>query len=184
MGLVKLGTLSAKAIDEMLQYAHETQHEKIIRGLALGLALIAYGREEEADSLIEQLTRDKDPILRYGGVYAIALAYAGTGSNRALQKLLHIAVSDTNDDARRAAVTALGFILFRTPKQVPKLVELLAESFNPHVRYGATLALGVSCASTGLQVRDRLCWEICTAVCSEFFFSFVFFFIFNFSGSD
>ena len=30
------------------------------------------------------------------------------------------------------------------------MVELLAESYNPHVRYGATLALGISCAGTGL----------------------------------
>ena len=29
----------------MLAYAHDTQHEKIIRGMAVGLALIQYGRE-------------------------------------------------------------------------------------------------------------------------------------------
>ena len=37
MGLVMLGSASKKAIDEMLAYAHDTQHEKIIRGLALGI---------------------------------------------------------------------------------------------------------------------------------------------------
>ncbi len=31
------------------------------------------------------------------------------------------------------------------------MVQLLSESYNPHVRYGATLALGISCAGTGLQ---------------------------------
>lgn len=31
------------------------QHEKIIRGLALGLALISYGTEEGADTLVEQV---------------------------------------------------------------------------------------------------------------------------------
>lgn len=41
-----LGSASAHAIDEMLMYTHETQHEKIIRGLAMGLALVMYGREE------------------------------------------------------------------------------------------------------------------------------------------
>ena len=49
-------------------------------------------------------------------------------------KLLHVAVSDVSDDVRRAAVTCLGFLLFRTPDVVPQLVSLLAESFNPHVR--------------------------------------------------
>ncbi|KAJ3088234.1 proteasome regulatory particle base subunit [Quaeritorhiza haematococci] len=150
MGLVMLGTASSKAIDEMLQYAHETQHEKIIRGLALGISMIMYGREEEADTLIEQLCADKDPILRYGGIYTVAMAYSGTGNNKAIKRLLHVAVSDVNDDVRRAAVTALGFVLFKTPDQVPRIVQLLSESYNPHVRYGATLALGISCAGTGM----------------------------------
>ncbi|KNC97437.1 proteasome regulatory particle base subunit RPN2 [Spizellomyces punctatus DAOM BR117] len=151
MGLVMLGTASSRAIEEMLQYAHETQHEKIIRGLAIGISMIMYGREEEADALIEQLGTDKDPILRYGGIYTVAMAYSGTGNNKAIRRLLHVAVSDVNDDVRRAAVTALGFLLFRTPKQVPRVVQLLSESYNPHVRYGATLALGISCAGTGLK---------------------------------
>ncbi|KAG0327315.1 proteasome regulatory particle base subunit [Dissophora globulifera] len=149
MGMVMLGTASEKALDEMLQYAHETQHEKIIRGLAVGISLVMYGKEDAADALIEQLAADKDPIMRYGGMYTIAMAYCGTGSNKAIRRLLHVAVSDVNDDVRRAAVTALGFILFRSYKQVPRIVQLLSESYNPHVRYGACLALGISCAGTG-----------------------------------
>lgn len=77
------------------------------------------------------------------------MAYAGTGNNKAIRRLLHVAVSDVNDDVRRAAVMSLGFILFRTPKQVPRVVQLLAESYNPHVRYGATMALAFSCAGSG-----------------------------------
>ena len=149
MGMVMLGTASEKALDEMLQYAHETQHEKIIRGLAVGISLVMYGKEDAADDLIEKLSADKDPILRYGGMYTIAMAYCGTGSNKAIRRLLHVAVSDVSDDVRRAAVTALGFILFRSYKQVPRIVQLLSESYNPHVRYGACLALGISCAGTG-----------------------------------
>ncbi|KAK9446473.1 armadillo-type protein [Limtongia smithiae] len=150
MGLVMLGSGSERALDEMLQYAHDTQHEKIIRGLAVGIALLMYGKEEAADSLIDKLLDEQDPILRYGGVFTIALAYCGTGNNTAIKRLLHLAVSDVNDDVRRAAVMSLGFILFRNPTAVPRMVELLSESYNPHVRYGAALALGISCAGTGL----------------------------------
>lgn len=46
---------------------------------------------------------------------------------------------------------SLGFILFRKPKSVPRIVELLSESYNPHIRYGAAMALGISCAGTGLD---------------------------------
>lgn len=76
-----------------LQYAQETQHEKILRGLAVGIALTMYGRMEEADALIESLTRDKDPILRWSGMYTIGMAYCGSGNNQAIRRLLHVAVS-------------------------------------------------------------------------------------------
>ncbi|EQC29693.1 hypothetical protein SDRG_12693 [Saprolegnia diclina VS20] len=152
IGLVHCGAgdtpVGGDMIKELLSYAHDTKHEKIIRGAVMGIALMLYGREEHAEAVIEQLTRDKDPIVRYGGVYTIAMAYVGTANNQAVKRLLHIAVSDVSDDVRRAAVTCLGFVLFRTPAQVPKLVSLLAESFNPHVRYGACIAVGIACAGT------------------------------------
>ncbi|KAL9127651.1 MAG: hypothetical protein Q9217_003519 [Psora testacea] len=151
MGLIMLGTGNIRALEDMIQYAHDTQHEKIVRGLGLGMALIMYGRQEGADELVTGLLEDPDPILRYGGIQTLALAYCGTGSNKAVRKLLHVAVSDVSDDVRRYAVMSLGFILFRKPKSVPRMVELLSESYNPHVRYGAAMALGISCAGTGLD---------------------------------
>ncbi|EFY97637.1 proteasome/cyclosome and HEAT repeat protein [Metarhizium robertsii] len=151
MGLIMLGTGNVKALEVMITYAHETTHEKIVRGVALGMALIMFGRQEGADVLVEGLLNDPDPTLRYGGIMTVALAYCGTGSNKAIRKLLHTAVSDVNDDVRRIAVMSLGFILFRKPGSVPRMVELLSESYNPHVRYGSAMALGISCAGTGLD---------------------------------
>ena len=114
----------------------------------MALALIMYGQEEGADAMIEQLSRDKDPVFRYGAMYVIGMAYCGTGNNSAIRRLLHVAVSDVKDDTRRAAVTCLGFVLFRTPEKIPDLVSLLAESFSPHVRYGVCMAIGIGCAGT------------------------------------
>lgn len=151
MGLVNLGTGNGDALADMIAYAHDTKHEKIIRGLALGVALHVYAREEDADVVIEQMLTDKDAIIRYGGMHAIALAYAGTANNRAIKKLLHVGVSDVSDEVRRAAVTGLGFVLCNEPEQVPRIVQLLSESYNAHVRYGACLAVGISCAGTGLK---------------------------------
>uniref|UniRef100_A0A1A9V941 26S proteasome non-ATPase regulatory subunit 1 n=1 Tax=Glossina austeni TaxID=7395 RepID=A0A1A9V941_GLOAU len=151
MGMVMLGSKNAQAIEDMVSYAQETQHEKILRGLAVGISLTMFARLEESDPLVTSLSTDKDPVLRRSGMYTIAMAYNGTGSNKAIRKLLHVAVSDVNDDVRRAAVTAIGFILFRTPEQCPSVVSLLAESYNPHVRYGAAMALGIACAGTGLR---------------------------------
>jgi 26S proteasome regulatory subunit N2 len=148
MGMLLAGRASDKT-GEMLAYAHDTAHEKIIRGLAVGLALTCYGREEEADALVETLSRDADPILRYGGAFAAGLAYRGTGNNGAIRRLLHSAVSDVSDDVRRAAVLNLGFVLAAVPEQCPRVVALLAESYNPHVRYGAAMAVGIACAASG-----------------------------------
>lgn len=146
MGLVLLGSGNEAATHDMLTYALETQHENIIRSLAIGIALLHYGREEKADYIIEDLMKQESSILRYGGAFAIGLAYAGTGDNGAIKKLLHYAVSDPSDDVRRSAVLNLGFLLIRDYTAAPQLVKLLSQSHNPHVRYGTALALGISCA--------------------------------------
>jgi len=155
IGLVMVGQsdseLATNVIPNLLTTCHDTQHEKIIRALALAIAMMVYGKEESADVLIEQLSGDRDPIIRYGAMFAIAMAYCGTADNGSVRKLLHVAVSDVNDDVRRAAIMSLGFVMFRSPESVPKLVALLAESFNPHVRYGACLAVGIACAGTCLK---------------------------------
>lgn len=160
MGLIMLGTASSAAIDEMLQYAHETQHEKIIRGLGIGIALIVYGRQQEADGIIKELNNDLDPTLRYAGMFATALAYCGTSNSKIVRDVLHISVSDVNDDVRRAAVCALGFICFKDPNALISTVELLVDSYNPHVRYGSAIALGIACANSGsnaaLDLLSRL----------------------------
>ncbi|KAI8318872.1 26S proteasome regulatory complex, non-ATPase subcomplex, Rpn2/Psmd1 subunit [Martensiomyces pterosporus] len=149
MGLVMMGTNHESTLKDMLLYARETQHEKIIRALAVGMGLVMFGRKQEADPLVERLVDEEDPLLRLGAVQITAMAYCGTGDNGAIRRLLHLAVSDVNDDVRRAAVTGLGFLLLRNPEQVPRMVELLSESFNPHVRFGAALALGIACAGSG-----------------------------------
>lgn len=151
IGLVLLGSGNVDAIKDLLSYAHDTDHDKTVRGIALGLALIMYNQQEAADVLINGLLDDPNPTIRYGGIMTLALAYCGTSSNKAVRRLLHLAVSDVNDDVRRVAVMSLGFVLFRKPSAVPRMVELLAESYNPHVRYGATMALGIACAGTGLE---------------------------------
>lgn len=136
-------------VSELKNYARETHHEKIIRGISIGLALMQYQQEENADAMIEDMRTDRDPVLRYGAQYALAMAYCGTGSNKAIRILLHTAVSDVSDDVRMAAVISLAFVLFKTPERVPQLVKLLMESFNPHVRYASCMAVGIAMAGTG-----------------------------------
>lgn len=156
MGLVMIGAADQESITEILSHIDDQKHEKIIRALSLCLALQMYGKEEQADTLIEQMVRSKDSIVRYGAMYAIGSAYAGTSNNSAVKKLLHYAVSDVSDDVKRAALTNLGFLLLRKPKTVPESVKHLAESYNPHLRYGSAMAVGIGCAGTGLNEALKL----------------------------
>ncbi|KAJ6655508.1 hypothetical protein lerEdw1_005086, partial [Lerista edwardsae] len=94
----------------------------------------------------------QDPILRRSGMYTVAMAYCGSGNNKAIRRLLHVAVStvdngivaqftcgsllgksvqvsDVNDDVRRAAVESLGFILFRRDSSA-QLQENSADTFH------------------------------------------------------
>ena len=154
LGLVLCGAGStdseeiSEILAEIKNYACETQHEKIIRGISVGIALMYYQREEHADTIIAELKASRDPILRYGAMYTIAMAYVGTGNNSAVQQLLHSAVSDVNNDVRMASVIGLAFVLYKTPERVPQLVELLLDSFNSHVRYAACMAVGIAMAGS------------------------------------
>lgn len=78
---------------KILLYSPLLGHEKILRGLAVGISLTMFNRLEESDALVTSLSNDKDPVLRRSGMYTIAMAYCGTGNNQAIRKLLHVAVS-------------------------------------------------------------------------------------------
>lgn len=132
----------------------KTAHERIIRACALGVAFTMYRTRDnvKASGVINVMIGDKDAIVRYGGMYALGLAYIATSDSYAIRKLLRIAVSDVNNDVRRAAVINLGLICLDEPTKVPELISLLAESYNPNVRYGACIALGI--AGTNMTEED------------------------------
>ena len=81
MGLVMIGAADQESIQDTLSHIQDQNHEKIIRALSMSLALQMYGKEEQADTLITQMSTSKDVIVRYGAMYAIGAAYAGTSNN-------------------------------------------------------------------------------------------------------
>ena len=150
IGMIMLGCGPCYELTDLYNKASQSEHDKITRGGAMGLALMMYGQEENSETLVQTLLTSRIPIMRESAAWVTALAYVGTASNTALQLLLHLAVSDVNPDVRRAAVIGVGFVLSRNPKEVPEMVNLLAKSYHPHVRSGAALALGIACAGTGM----------------------------------
>ena len=53
-------------------------------GLLLGLVLLI---------AVINLFLLQDPLLRRAGMFTVAMAYCGSGDNRAIRRLLHVAVS-------------------------------------------------------------------------------------------
>ncbi|EAY10717.1 Proteasome/cyclosome repeat family protein [Trichomonas vaginalis G3] len=149
-GMIMLGVGPCQELEELVRVAENNDHEKIARGLAMCFAFMMYGKQDSAETLIAALLNHQKPILRESAAWVTALAYVGTASNVALERLLHLAVSDVNPDVRRAAVIGVGFVLSRHPSKVPSMLDLLAKSYHSHVRSGAALAVGIACAGTGM----------------------------------
>lgn len=84
----------------------------LITWLFLGLAILAYGRMEEAEPWINELFENKSSaILRQTAVCMLAMAYAGSGKAEVVRRLLSKVATDPNHDVKRFAVMAVGFVL-------------------------------------------------------------------------
>lgn len=152
LGLLLYGSPDEALMEELLQYSKETQHEKISRAICIGIALMysETGKGLEHNSTILEMINDSnDSIQRYGGIWALSLSFAKTGNRSAMEILLKSAVTDSSDDVRRSAVIGLGFVLYQDREELPELLRFLLQSYNPHVRYGAVMALGVCYAGSG-----------------------------------
>lgn len=161
IGFVMLGSSNMKVIETLHNHAKVTdQKEKTIRGLSMAIALILFGRENEADPVVELLLQSADPWIRLGGVFALGLAYAGTGYTKAIEKLLEVTVKETSDEVRRNAVMMIGFVGFKDIDQCIDMVKPLLESYNPHVRYGVALALGIAGCGTAHTKATEMLWTL------------------------
>ncbi|KAL7712588.1 26S proteasome non-ATPase regulatory subunit [Entamoeba marina] len=148
MGLVMMGTGDIEVCAEMINQCHNTKHSKIIRGTGVGISLIMFGMQQKADIVIGQMINDADAVVRYGGMFTIAMAYCGTANEDAIKQLLHYSVTDSSDEVKRAAVLCLGFVLSKRIDELCKTIHLLIDSYNPHIRFGSALALGIAGASS------------------------------------
>ncbi|CAD8134748.1 unnamed protein product [Paramecium octaurelia] len=147
-GLLNAGSGSIEQCKRLLVLAGQSDKDKIVRTLSLSIACILFHQEDKADVIIDQMLQSNDPLIRYGGCFTLAFAYVGTGSNKIIQKLLSISVNDVSEDVRRAAVISFGFLMFKNYESLPKIMRLLTLSYNPHIRYGTAIALGIACAGT------------------------------------
>lgn len=161
IGMVMLGSGNARALESMKRHAMEfDQKEKTVRGLAMGMALVLLGREDESLPLVDELLAHADPWVRLGGVFTIGMAFSGTANPKAIERLLEIAVRDVSDDVRRNAVMMIGFLTFKDPQLCIDMTKVLVDSYNAHIRYGVAMALAIAASGTANPVVVEMLWTL------------------------
>jgi len=151
IGMVGCNSADEELTTTLLDYARDTQHQKIQRSCGLGTAFLYINRNSDADPVIDTMLKDYKAFIRVGGVWTLAAAYAGTGCAKAIKKCLDLSVDDASSDVQRSAIIALGFILCqpRHRNLLISTISLLMDSYNSHIRYGSAMALGIGAASSG-----------------------------------
>nr|GEV04657.1 putative reverse transcriptase domain-containing protein [Tanacetum cinerariifolium] len=126
--------------------------QAFVWGVVLGIELMVYGRKEQADTLIKEMKKDKDHVICYGAMYALALAYTRTGSCRAIKTLLRFVASDVKDDnlekiirnAKEDTMSKIGAILATISINAGgRNVTIKLSSRKKHNRMSAVIRLDV-----------------------------------------
>ena len=115
MGLIMLGSADASCAEEMLTYARETQHEKIIRGLAIGVAFIYYGKQEQANDIAKLLLAEK---VRGGGLFVRFLT-DNLGPVASLRRSLHPCLGLRRDIEQQRREAAAAYRCLRHIRRCP-----------------------------------------------------------------
>ncbi|KAL9061160.1 MAG: hypothetical protein Q9162_000305 [Coniocarpon cinnabarinum] len=95
LGLIFVGSANSDVSEAIIQTFFDEDRtsqlkDKWTRFMALGLALLFFGRQEEVDIIIETLEAVDHPMSKPSSVLCQVCAWAGTGAVLKLQELLHI----------------------------------------------------------------------------------------------
>jgi 26S proteasome regulatory subunit N1 len=142
--------------------------DKWTRFMALGLALLYFGRQEEVDVILDILKAIDHPMAKPTAVLASVCAWAGTGTVLKLQELLHICNEHIEDkdekkgDELVQSYAVLGLSLIAMGEDVGQ--EMVIRQFGHLMHYGEAnirkavpLAMGlISPSNPQMKVYDTL----------------------------
>jgi len=103
LGMIFIGTSNADVSEAIVQTFFdedraESLKDKRTRFMALGLALLYFGRQEEVDVIVETLNAIDHPMSKPSTVLCEVCAWAGTGAVLKIQELLHICNEHIEED--------------------------------------------------------------------------------------
>lgn len=173
LGMVFVGSSNhqvAEAIaTQMMDEERQNQlKDKWARFMALGLALVYFGRQEEVDVILDILKAIEHPMAKPTATLASICAWAGTGAVLKIQELLHICndhVEDKDENKSEQLVQSyavLGLSLIAMGEDVGQ--EMILRQFGhlmhygePNIRKAVPLAMGlISPSNPQMKVYDTL----------------------------
>ncbi|GFF41048.1 26S proteasome regulatory subunit rpn-1 [Aspergillus udagawae] len=173
LGLIFVGSSNhqvSEAIATTLMDEERQKHlkDKWTRFMALGLALLYFGRQEEVDVILDILKAVDHPMAKPTSVLASVCAWAGTGTVLKLQELLHICndLIEENDEKKGdelvQSYAVLGLSLIAMGEEVGQ--DMILRQFGHLMHYGASnirkavpLAMGlISPSNPQMKVYDTL----------------------------
>ena len=174
LGLIFVGSAHSDVSEAIIQTFLDEDRTKQLkdkwtRFMALGLALLFFGQQEEVDVILETLKAIDHPMSKPTSVLAEVCAWAGTGAVLKLQQLLHICNDHIEDDSDEKkgdellqSYAVIGLSLVAMGEDVGQ--EMVLRTFGHLMHYGEAnirkavpLALGlISPSNPQMKVYDTL----------------------------
>ncbi|KAF2755325.1 26S proteasome non-ATPase-like protein regulatory subunit 2, partial [Pseudovirgaria hyperparasitica] len=174
LGMIFVGSAQSDVSEAIIQTFLDEDRTKQLkdkwtRFMALGLALLFFGQQEEVDVILETLKAIDHPMSKPTSVLAEVCAWAGTGAVLKLQQLLHICndhIEDDDDEKKGdellQAYAVIGLSLVAMGEEVGQ--EMVLRQFAHLMHYGEAnirkavpLAMGlISPSNPQMKIYDTL----------------------------
>ncbi|KAJ6144530.1 hypothetical protein N7470_008425 [Penicillium chermesinum] len=173
LGLIFVGSSNHQVSEAIATTLMDEERQKQLkdkwtRFMALGLALLYFGRQEEVDVILDILKAVDHPMAKPTSVLASVCAWAGTGTVLKLQELLHICndiieeKEENKGDELVQSYAVLGLSLIAMGEDVGQ--DMILRQFGHLMHYGSSnirravpLAMGlISPSNPQMKIYDTL----------------------------
>jgi 26S proteasome regulatory subunit N1 len=175
LGMIFVGSANGEVTDALMNTLLDEDRSKQLkdkwtRFMALGLALLFFGQQEEVDVILETLKALDHPAAKSASVLTEVCAWAGTGAVLKIQQLLHICnehIEDDEGDEKKGdellqsyAVIGLSLVAMGEDVGQDMILRTLGHLMHygeANIRKAVPLALGlISPSNPQMKVYDTL----------------------------